>query len=488
MDVNLKQQAINASLWRLLQSLCVQSMNFVVQLVLARLLLPKDFGLVAMIWVLVALTETFVISGFGYALVQRQKATYLDECSAFYFNIVLSVIGCVLLWLVAPLVAGFYSEPALTALIRVLSLQLIVGAFGHVQLALLAKQINFKSGCQIDVAASITSGIVGIAMAFLGLGVWSLVGQQLSRVGVRASLAWYYSKWRPAWLFSFRSLRSMFRFGSSVLCYELVETVYRNIYSAVIGKFFSATDLGYYSRASRLQELPVQSMTTVVTGVAFPVFSQVQHDKVRLKNGLRACLGLLALAILPAMTGSALCAKPLIVVLFTEKWLPCVPYFQMLCIVGAVYPFNMLYAKVLLALGESRLFFWLSLFQRVLIVASIVVTYRWGIRGLVGGQIVGCVISTLLTAEFTGRLVKYRLAPQLLDVLPYVLLSAVVGISVWVPHYLRSVSNIWLLLSQLLAAAVMGLLFSYLLRLPAFVFICTQVRERIQSRHAAQPS
>lgn len=487
LSMNLKQKAFEASLWRLLQSLCGQGANFVVQVVLARLLLPADFGLIAMIWVIIALTETFITSGYGYALIQRQKVTHADECSVFYFNVVVSIAGCALLWLLAPGVARFYGQPVLTSLTRILSLQLVIGAFGHIQMSLLAKQIDFKTQCRVGVTASVVSGIIGITMAFLGFGVWSLVAQQLSRVSVRVALAWCYSKWRPAWLFSFRSLRSMFTFGSNMLFTALLETAYRNIYTAVIGKLFSPAGLGFYSRANRLQELPAQNMTSVVAGVAFPVFSQVQKDRTRLRNGLRTCLGLLALIIFPAMLGLAIVAKPFVLLLLTEKWLPCVPYLQMLCIVGALYPFYTLYAKVLLAIGESGLFFRLHLLQKGIVVLSILVMYRWGIMGLIYGQVVVSIIFTLLIAHIAGKKVEYQAGRLLADVLPYFVLSGIVGTLIYVTGLLPFPNNAWLLLGQVVVAFVVSILCCKILHIPAFILITRLMKDHICSNKVEEP-
>lgn len=481
MNANLKNQAMNASLWRLVQSISVQGTTFAVSVVLARLLLPEDFGLIAVIWIFIAITETFIISGYGKALIQKQMATHVDECSVFYFNIVISVLGCGLLCLLAPWVADFFDQPSLTSLTRVLSLRLVIGAFGHIQLVLLAKKIDFKTRCRIGIAANLVSGIVGITMAFAGFGVWSLIAQQLSRESVRVALAWFWSSWRPAWLFSFSSLRSMFAFGSSILSAAILETVFRNIYAAIIGKLFSVQALGFYSRAYRLQELPAQSLTSVVTGVAFPVFSRVQNDEVRLRNGLRRCLSLLALGVFPVMIGLAIVARPLVRVLLTEKWLPCVPYLQMLCIIGLLYPFYVLHANVLLAMGKSSLFFRLKVFEKVCIVLSIVVTYRWGIMGLVYGQIAVRLLSTFVMCGVVGRLLKYSLFREFMNVLPYLLLSVFVGVLAYGLSFLLGDGGIWLLVTQVLVGAVVYFLCCHMFRLSAFVFVRDFARDRFYS-------
>jgi len=340
MSTSLKEKAFEAFVWRLIASFGIQGTNFFVQIALARILLPEDFGLVGMIYIFIAVTEVLVISGFASALIQRQTASYLDECSVFHFNIVISVVGCLTLMVVAPWVASFYGYPILAPLVRVLSLKLIIGAFGHVHLSLLMKRIDFKSRCILDTVAVFVSGIVSISMAVYGFGVWSLVAQQMMKEAIRVVLAWKLNPWRPSMRFSASSLRQLSGFGSNVLLSAIINTIYRNIYFVVIGKRFSARSLGFYSRAFRLQEIPSQHISSVIGGVAFPVFSRVQGDRDSLAKGLKTSLGILALGVFPVMIMLALVARPLVVVLLTDKRLACVPYLQMLCIVGRIVPFS----------------------------------------------------------------------------------------------------------------------------------------------------
>lgn len=481
-DANLKSQAINACVWRLLQSLCIQGANFVIQVVLARLLLPRDFGLIAMIWVFIAITETFINSGYGYALIQRRKATYTDECSIFYFNIGVSLVGCALIWLLAPWIAQFYRQPLLVSLTRIASLVLVIGAFGHIHLCLLAKNIDFKTQCRIGITATCFSGVLGVALAVLGFGAWSLVAQHLSRASVRVALAWYYSKWRPAWLFSFESLRSMFAFGSNILFSSLLQSVYQNVYVAVIGRLFSPMELGFYSRADRLQQLPSQTITHVVTAVAFPVFSRIQEDTIRLKNALRACLSMLAFAVFPAMVALAVMAESLVVVLLTEKWLPCVPYLQLLCIVGAMYPFYVLHAKVLLAVGRGRLYLAIQLVQKMIIILSIVVTYRWGIMGLISGQIVGWMISVALFAYASGRSVEFSLMQQVVAILPAAILSGMTATAILGIELIQFQNPMQLVAVQIACGMTVFGLFCWLFKPHILCLLWNHIRDRINTR------
>ena len=487
MPTSLKEKAFEASVWRLIASFGIQGTNFIVQIVLARILLPEDFGLIGMIYIFIAITEVLVISGFASALIQRQSASYLDECSVFHFNIAISILGCLVLVVLAPWVAAFYGYPILTPLVRVLSLKLIIGAFGHVQLSLLMKQIDFKSRCILDTLAVFLSGIVGIALAIYGFGVWSLVAQQMMKEAIRVVLAWRYNPWRPSMRFSVSSLQRLFGFGSNVLLSSLINTIYRNIYFVVIGKLFSARNLGFYSRAFRLQEIPSQHITSVVAGVAFPVFSRIQDDNESLVKGLKTSLGILALGVFPTMCILALVARPLVTVLLTDKWLACVPYLQMLCIVGALEPFFMLSAKITLATGRSGLLLKLNLFQKTIAIVAILFTFRFGITGIITGQIAASLISTLLISTVVGKLVGYPLVQQIRDVLPYLGLTVLSGAVVVSFEFLPIYHDGALLLLQTAAGISMYLSCCYLLKPNAFVVFMDLVRRSLEKRSNSIP-
>ena len=356
MGDNLKEKAVTALFWSLLERFSQQGIQFVISILLARLLMPKEFGLIAMLTIFIAIAESFINSGFGQALIQKKNATHIDECSIFYFNIVVGVLAAGLLCLVAPWIATFYNQPLLVSLTYALSLNLIINSFGMAQTTLLTKHLDFKAQLKVSMIATFISGTIGIAMAFNGFGVWSLVAQSLSSNFFRTSLLWFFNTWRPSLSFSFASLRSMFVFGSRLLASGLLDTIFNNIYLVVIGKLFSPVTLGFYSRAKGLQQLPVSNISGIVSRVTFPVFSSVQSDKPRLKRGVHKALTILGMINFPTMIGLAIVAKPLTLVLLTVKWLPCVPYLQMLCMVGMLYPLQVINLDVLKAQGRSDIF------------------------------------------------------------------------------------------------------------------------------------
>ena len=395
----LKSKTLHGLFWSFFERVGQQGIQFFISIILARLLLPEEFGLIGMLTIFMAIAQSFMDSGFGSALIQKKEATHVDECSIFYFNILVGALMAGGLCVTAPWIATFYDQPLLVPLTRLLSLNLVINAFGLVQTQILTRQINFKTQMKVSMLATLLSGIIGVTLALQGFGVLSLVVQSLSSNLFRTIFLWCFNTWRPTWVFSFRALREMFGFGSRLLLSGLLDTIFRNIYLVIIGKIFSPAALGFYSRAKSLQQLPVNNLSSVVCRVTFPVFSTMQHDPVRLKRGVKRALGTMMLVNLPLMIGLAVVARPLVVVLLTEKWLPCVFYLQLLCVAGVFYPLHVINLNVLTSLGRSNLFLRLEILKKILTVVAVVVTYRWGIAAMIYGQIV-----TSFLAYYPGSL------------------------------------------------------------------------------------
>lgn len=408
-----------------------QGVQFIFSIILARLLLPEQFGLIAMLSIFMAVGQSFIESGFGQALVQKQDATKVDESSIFFFNILVSILVVALLYIAAPWISTFYGAPILVLLTRVLSLNLVISAFGVVQLALLMKRVDFRTQMKISMIAAFLSGSIGISMAYTGFGVWSLVTQSIGATLFRTFLLWIYTMWRPAWALSMTSLRSMLPFGSKLLFYGLLHVIFENLYLVVIGKMYSANELGFYSKSMSLQQLPVAHLTSTVNRVTFPVFSSVQEEKPRLKRGVSKVLCTAALVNFPVMIGLGVVAHPMVVVLLTDKWLPCVPYLQLLCVAGLLYPLQSINLNVLLAQGRSDLLLRLEILARILQVIAIAVTFRWGVVALILGQIASTTVIFSLSTVYTGRLLDYPLLEQIRDITPALISAIAMGVSVW---------------------------------------------------------
>ena len=483
----LKKQVIHGSLWSFFERIGRLGIQIIIGIILARLLPPEKFGLIAMLSIFIAVAQTFIDSGFSSALIQKQDSNHLDECSIFYFNILVGFLGAGVIFISAPWIATFYQIPILTPLARVLSLNLIFNAFGVVQSALLTKRIDFKAQMKISVIATVLSGSIGVTMAYQGYGVWSLVAQSIGGNLFGAILLWFLLPWRPSWIFSWVSLRSMIPFGSKLLFSGLLNTIYNNLYFVVIGKMFSATDLGYYTRAQQTQQMPVDNLSSTVSRVTFPAFSSIQDDKARLKRSTQKALSTLALVNFPLMIGLAVVAKPLVLVLLTDKWLPCVPYLQLLCVVGLLYPLHAINLNVLIAQGRSDLFFRLEIYKKAITTATIFLTYRWGITAMIYGQIATSVISYYMNSYYTGKLLSYPVKEQIKDIIQILLLALLMGLGVYLVIFIPLQNNITLLLSQVSVGVISYILLCSFANISSFLEIRSIAKEEYRSlRHRSE--
>ena len=476
---NLKSKTLHALFWSFLERSGQQGIQFIISIILARLLLPEEFGLIAMLAIFMAVAQSFINSGFGQALIQKQDVTHIDECSIFYFNILVGFLAAGLLCLAAPWIAGFYNQPLLVPLTCVLSLNMIINAFGLVQITLLTKHIDFKTQLKVSVIATALSGTIGVTMALNGFGVWSLVAQSLGSNLFQTILLWFFNTWRPSLVFSLDSLRAMFTFGSRLLASGLLDTVFRNIYIVVIGKLFSPADLGFYSRAERLQHLPVANISGMVGRVTFPVFSSVQDDKPRLKRGIRGALTMLVMINFPMMVGLAIVAKPLVLLLLTEKWAPCIPYLQLLCVVGMLYPLHVVNLNLLKAQGRSDLFLRLEVLKKILVVIAISVTYRWGIIAMIYGQIATSCLAYFLNAYYTGKMLDYPITEQIQDLMPSLALAGIMGLGVYALKYIPITNQLALLSAQIMTGIVLYAVLCYIFRISSFMEVIEMIKLKL---------
>lgn len=469
MSSELKTKAAYGVLWSFLERFGQQSVQFAISIILARLLMPKEFGLIGMLVIFTVIAQTFLDSGFGSALIQKKDAVYIDECSIFYFNIIVGFVAAGIMCLISPWIAAFYNEPQLIPLTRFLSLSLIINSVCLIHTTLLTKNIDFKTQLKVGIVATLLSGTIGVAGALEGYGVWSLAVQLVSASFFRAILLWKLVKWRPALVFSFDSLKSMFSFGSKMLFSGLLDQIFMNIYLIVIGKFFTVGDLGYYVRAKSWQQLTTQNITSVITRVAFPIFSSIQNDEKRLKRGMKKAVSFLAFINFPLMIGILVTAKPVVLLLLTEKWAPCIPYLQLLSIVGLTYPIHAINLNLLMAKGRSDLFFRLELIKKSLIVVSIFITYRWGITAMIGGQIVVSIIGLYINTFFTARMINYPVTEQIRDMSPYFSATVVMAAVAYSLKFVPFESNLSLLIMQSIVGTTVYIALCRLFGLSAFM-------------------
>lgn len=466
---SLEGRAIRGVFWSAAERLMPQAVQFIISIILARLLLPEQFGLIGMLAVFLAVGQVFINSGFGSALIQKQDADEIHFSSVFYTNLLISIVAAGILILVAPLIARFFREPILISLTRALSFNFIISAFGLVQVYLLTKKLDFKTQMKVSLLASLGSGVVGVSLAFHGYGVWSLVIQNISATFFNTLLLWIFNTWRPRKVFSLSALRELFGFGSRLLASGLMDTIFRNIYNVVIGKLFSPADLGFYARAYSLQQLPSETLGGIIGRVTFPIFSEIQNDPVRMKNAFRKVLRSIALINFPMMIGLLVCARPLILVLLTEKWSPATPYLQMLSIVGLIYPLHLINLNVLLAKGRSDLFFRLEVIKKSLIVIVLAITWRWGVFAIIAGQIVLSFVAYYLNSFYNGVIMRYGIREQGRDLLPYLIASGAMGGVVFGLNWLPIAHPTVLLMIQMSIGSLFYLLICRVFQFPIFM-------------------
>jgi len=423
----LKDQAIAGLFWSFLERLGSQAVRLVISIILARLLLPEQFGLLAILAVFMALAQLLIDSGFGQALILKRDPDQTDYCSVFYFCLGVSIVCAVVLWACAPAVASFYGQPELTPLTRFMSLSLVLSSLRLIQINSFTRSLDFRTQTFISLLSTLVSGGGGIALAYLGFGVWSLAIQYVMGDLISTLLAWILHPWRPSAKFSTGSLRSMFGFGSKLLLAGFLNTAFGNLYPLLIGKLFPPAQLGYYTRAQQLPQIPNDTISIIVSRVTFPMFSAMRENKPLLKRSLRKALLALALVNFPMMIGLAVTARPLVLTLLTAKWEPCVPYLQWLCVAGVLLPLHGMHLNALLAQGRSDLFLRLEIIKKALVVIAIVVTYRYGVLAMIIGQVVLTLVAYGLNGHYTTRLLSYTWREQLVDLMPCAGFTGVMG-------------------------------------------------------------
>lgn len=424
---SLKQKTTKGLFWSSVERFSNQGMSFLFSVILARMLAPSDFGIIAMITIFFAVAQSFVDSGFSNALVRKTDRREEDFSTCFYFNIGVGIIAYIVLFLIAPLVASFYNQPILSPIIRITGLGVVLNSLCVVQQALFTIKIDFKSQAKVTLSATIISGIVGVVLAYQGYGVWALVWQGVVMSLVRMGLLWLMSKWRPKTGFSKDSFHYLFGYGSKLLASGLLDTIYNNIYPIVIGKFYSPTQLGNYSRALSFAQLPSSNITSILQRVTFPVLSSIQDDLPRLQANYRRLLKLSAFIVFPLMMGLAAVAFPLIRVVLTPKWEGCSLYLQIICFALMWYPIHAINLNLLQVKGRSDLFLRLEIIKKIVGVCIMCITIPLGITAMCIGMVASSLISLFINTYYTGKLINIGCLKQMRDLTPIFINSLIMG-------------------------------------------------------------
>lgn len=418
MAESLKHKTLKGTVWSSLERFSVQGIQFLVMIIMARILTPDDYGLVGMLAIFIAIAQSLIDSGFSQALIRKQDRTEIDNSTVFYFNIAVGIALYLILFFSAPLIARFYDEPMLVPLTRVVCLSVVINSLVVVQRALLTIKIDFKTQAKASLTGAILSGIVGITMAHTGFGVWSIVAQQLVNLSAIALLLWILSHWRPSLAYSWTSFRELFSFGSKLAASGILDTVYRNLYLIVIGKVFRASDLGFYTRAHQFAEFPSSNVTGIVQRVTFPVLCTIQDDDERLRNVYRRFLRVSAFVVFPLMMGLAGVARPFVVLILKEQWAFAGVLLQIICFAMMWYPVHAINLNLLQVKGRSDLFLKLEIYKKLIGVAVIAATVPFGITAMCYGSILTSIIALVINTHYTGKLIHVGFLMQMRDLLP----------------------------------------------------------------------
>jgi teichuronic acid exporter len=453
--MSLKQKALSGVFWSSIQQFSTQGVGFIVSVILARLLLPEEFGLIAMIGIFMGIGATLMNAGLGSSLIRSSNLTDEDYSTVFYFNLVGSIVVYFLIYAIAPLIASFYNQEILTSIVRWYSLIFIINAFSMVQNTRLRKLMDFKTQLKVALPSIIVSGGIGISLAYNGFGVWSLVWMAIMQALLSTIQLWVYTKWIPSWVFNKQKFKYHFKFGYKLTLSGLLDVVFENAYAIIIGKFFAPVEVGFYNRANTLKQLPVSNISAILGKITFPLFAEIKDDDIRLKSVYKRIMQLVIFLVAPSLFIMSALAEPLFRFLFTEKWLSAVPYFQILCWNGVLYPIHAYNLQILNVKGRSDLFLKLEIVKKVMVVLVVLVSFQFGIYGLLYGAIFTSILGFFINTHYSGKFLNYSGWEQTKDLLPTIFMAVVTSSIVYMVEILLKDKISWDLI-RLLIGGVLG--------------------------------
>ena len=470
-----KNKVISSLIWKFLERGGVQGVQFVLSIILARLVTPEDYGVIAILLVFIQIATVFIQSGFNTALIQKKESDDLDFSSIFYLSLFVAGILYVVLFFASPFVAKFYKSETLTQLLRVISLTLFFGAVNSVQNAYVSKTMQFRRFFFSSMGAVIGSGIVGIVMAYKGFGVWALVAQQLVRDFLICIILWFTVKWRPMFIFSFARVKTLFSFGWKLLVSALLDTVFRNIYNLIVGRIYDKETLGYFNRGHQFPQVIAANLDGAIQSVMLPTLSSHNDNPVEIKRLTRRSISMSAFLLMPCMFGLAAVAEPLVKVLLTDKWLPCVPFLQLACISYAIYPIHTANLTGINALGRSDVFLKLEIIKKIITILNIVITIPLGIYAMAIGQVISAFIASFINAWPNKNLMNYTYFEQWKDLMPSFLSSIIMAVCVWFIN-LIPITSICILLLQIVSGIGIYILLCKILKIETYSYFIKTIR------------
>lgn len=475
-DNNIKNKTVSGLIWRFMERCGAQGVNFVVSIILARLLAPELYGTIALITVFTAILEIFVDSGMGNALIQKKDADDVDFSSVFYFNMLMCVVLYGVMFISAPYIAKFYKDSELTPIVRVMSLVLIISGLKNVQQAYVSRTMQFKRFFFATLGGTIVAAVVGIWMAYEGYGVWALVAQNLVNKVIDTTVLWFTVKWRPKLLFSIKRLKGLVSYGWKLLTSSLLDTVYNNLRQLIIGKLYSSSDLAFYNRGKQFPNFVITNINTSIDSVLFPAMSSQQDDTERVRSMTRRSIKISSYIMWPLMMGLAFTATSIVSLVLTDKWLPCVPFLRIFCFVYVFFPIHTANLNAIKAMGRSDLFLKLEVIKKVIGLIVLVCTMWFGVETMTYSLLFTNVISQIINAYPNRQLLGYSYIDQIKDILPSIAMALFMGFCILAVELLN-LGAIATLMTQIVLGIIIYIWLSIIFKVDSFYYLMDMVKE-----------
>lgn len=470
-----KQKVLSNFIWRVAERFGAQIVSFIVSIVLARMLAPEYYGTIALVMVFINILQVFVDSGLGTALIQKKDADELDFSSVFFFNLIVCLLIYAGIFIAAPYIAKFYSDDSLTPIIRVISLTIIVSGVKGIQQSYVSRNMLFKRFFFSTLGGTIFSAFLGIFMAYVGYGVWALVMQQLSNIVVDTLILWLTVKWRPQKKFSWKRLRKLLSFGWKLLISALLDTVYNNLRNLIIGKIYSSSDLAFYNQGDKFPKVIVLNINASIDSVLLPSMSSVQDDHNKVKNMTSRAIKTSTYIMAPLMMGLAFCATPIVSLLLTDKWLPCVPFLQIFCITYMFWPIHTANLNAINAMGRSDLFLKLEIIKKIMGLTLLFITMRISVMAMAYSLLISGLLSQIINSWPNRKLLNYGYLEQVKDILPAILLAVIMGVIVYCVSFIGLNSALTLLI-QIPLGMFVYIMGSKLLKLESYNYLLDVIK------------
>ena len=456
--------------WRFAERILSQGIGFVISIILARIIGPDEYGVIAIVMVVMSILQVFIDSGMATALIQKKDAVESDFSTIFHFNWMMGLVLYILLYFASPYIAGFYDNAELTSVLRVMGLILVVSSLRNVQQAIVSKRMVFRKFFYANTIGTILSGVIGIAMAYLGYGVWALVMQHIANIVLNTIVLWFTVKWRPKLIFSVESFYGLFGFGWKILVSKIIDTIYMNLRSLIIGKKYTRLDLAFYQRAKIFPETIISNINTSIDSVLLPTMSDVQDDRSRLRDMTRRSIKVSTYLMSPLMLIMFVAAEPMIRFLLTDKWMMCVPYLRIFCITFMFYPIHTANLNAIKALGRSDLFLKLEIAKKIVGVTAILLTMWHSVLAMALSGLVVSILSQIINSWPNKRLLGYSYIDQLKDIMPNIIASVIMAFAVYWLTIVK-MPDICILALQLLAGLAIYLAISKIMRLDSLEYV-----------------